>query len=423
VVLLGEYLVVGAPGVANDSGAMYVFKREDADATTWRQLQKMLPPAPIPGGEFGTSVATNIGQIVVSEPGDGETSDTPGRVFIYESPDANAWELKHELIPADPLPDRSRFGHRVSIDGNNRDVVVNQFPIAPTVDTQQPGAAYVFTLTLHGWQQRAKLAPTAGNPPSSFGISQATGSIHTVIGDIGTSTKPGAVYVYDLTLPQTPPIFLDAPEDLLVDAPPGESAEVTFEVTVGDEDGSDLDVRWFIDGLQQEESTFIDGGQPFSSGTASLAVTLEPGVHQVRVVADERLTDLDAAHTFTVTIGDVDNPTPLLVTATPSIIPAQGGRFVLVRLNVEATDPNPPVASWKITRVESSDFGGHRPRRPDWIITPNKHSVRLRATTDKRKVDRIYTVHVEARDSTGNVSAGQATVTIIAERNRPGGGR
>jgi hypothetical protein len=29
------------------------------------------------------------------------------------------------------------------------------------------------------------------------------------------------------------------------------------------------------------------------------------------VVADERLTDLDAVHTFTVTIGDIDNPTPL----------------------------------------------------------------------------------------------------------------
>jgi hypothetical protein len=52
--------------------------------------------------------------------------------------------------------------------------------------------------------------------------------------------------------------------------------------------------------------------------------------------------------------------------------------------------------------------------------TPNKHSVRLRAATDSRKLNRIYTIHVEARDSVGNVTKGQTTVTVVAERNKPG---
>jgi len=76
------------------------------------------------------------------------------------------------------------------------------------------------------------------------------------------------------------------------------------------------------------------------------------------------------------------------------------------------------VTSWKITRVESSDFGRVRSRL-DWIITPNQHSVRVRANTSKRRVDRIYTIHVEARDSAGNVTSGETKVTIIADRNRP----
>jgi hypothetical protein len=50
---------------------------------------------------------------------------------------------------------------------------------------------------------------------------------------------------------------------------------------------------------------------------------------------------------------------------------------------------------------------------------PSQHAVRLRAGTDNRKVNRIYTVRVEARDSLGNVTKGQATVTIIAEANKP----
>ncbi|HET6409494.1 MAG TPA: FG-GAP repeat protein, partial [Chthoniobacteraceae bacterium] len=167
VALLGEFLVVGAPGAANGSGAVYVFRRNGA---TWRQVQKILPPQPIPNGEFGHSVATNIGQIIISEPGDGQISDTPGRVYLYELKGIvhdDEWLLKHELIPNEPLPAKSRFGHRVGIDGNNRDIVVTQIQSAATPDTQPPGSAYDFTLGTTGWPQRLKLAPTAHDYPSS----------------------------------------------------------------------------------------------------------------------------------------------------------------------------------------------------------------------------------------------------------------
>jgi hypothetical protein len=418
VALLGDYMVVGAPGVAASSGAVYVFKR---DAGNWRQVQKILPPAPIPNGEFGHSVTTNIGQIIISEPGDGELSNTPGRVFLYELPGIvleDHWNLKDELVPNEPLRAKSRFGHKVGIDGNNRDVVVTQFPTASTVDTQAPGSAYVFTIGLFGWKQRLRLAPTANEPPNSFGVSLAVGSVHAVVGDYGTTTKPGAAYVYDLTLPQTPPVFLDAPENLHVNAPAGQSAEVTLEVIVADENGADLDVRWLVDGVEVE-SDFVDGGYPFTQGNVSFTTTLTPGVHRFRVVADERATDLEAEHTFTVTVGDAEGPAIQSVTATPSIIPAQHGRFVLVRVNVQATDPSGPV-SWKITSVESSDTGARRPHQlPDWIITPNKHSVRLRAASGE-KTSRIYTIHVEARDSLGNVSEGETTVTVVPKLNKPG---
>jgi hypothetical protein len=321
VALLGEYMLVGAPGIANDSGAVYAFRSENG---TWRQIQKILPPDPISGGEFGNSVATNLAQIVISEPGNGRTTNTPGRVYLYEvqgPAQPPHWELKHELTPAEPLPEKSRFGHRVAIDGNNRDIVVTQLKTAATPDTQDPGSAYVFSLHSPGWNQRARLAPTANEPASSFGVSLANATLRTVIGDYGSNTEPGAVYIYDLT--------------------PGVGSE------------------------------------------------------------------------------DVEGPVVQSVTAKPSRIPAQGGRLVLVQLEVNATDPSGPV-TWKIRNVKCSDSGRQRPR-PDWIITPNQQSLRVRAATDKRKVDRIYTVQIEARDSLGNVSQSETTVTIVAGGRRFGG--
>jgi hypothetical protein len=413
VALLGQFMMVGAPGVANGSGAVYVFRREGAN---WRQLQKILPPQPIPNGEFGHSVATNIGQIIIAEPGDGQISDTPGRVYIYELKGIahdDEWLLKHELIPNEPLPAKSRFGHRVGIDGNNRDVVVAQLRTAATPDTQQPGSAFVFTLGITGWPQRFKLAPTAHDYPSSFGISLGLASVHAVIGDYGSSTKPGAAYIYDLTLPQSPPVFIDAPEDLQVNAPAGQNSEVTLEATVADENGDDLFVHWLVDGSEVERD-FVDGSVPFTRETVSLTTVLSQGIHQVRIVADERETTVETIHNFTVTVGDGEGPVIQSVTATPSTIPARGNRYVLVRLDVQATAASGPV-TWKIKSVESSDAGGRGPRR-DWIITPNQHSVRLRAGTDNRKIDRIYTVHVEARDGFGNVTKGQTKVTIVAGR-------
>ncbi len=424
VVLLGEYLVVGAPGAAGDAGAVFAFRREGG---TWRQIQKIQSPRPIPGGEFGNSLSTNLGQIVIAEPGNGYTADTPGRVYLYEIQGLAhpyRWHLKQELTPAEPLPDRSRFGHRVAIDGNHRDIVVTQLKVASTPDTQVPGSASVFSLNRSGWSQRLQLAPTSNDPASSFGVSVSNASLRTVVGDYGTSTKRGAVFIYDLTRSSLAPTFLKVPQDSQIDAQPGQSVDVSLEVSVVDEDGSDLNVRWYIDEIETFRH-FVDGGVPFTEGTSSITHTLPPGVHRFRVVADERDGDGEAEHAFTVTVGteDLEGPVIRSVVATPSRISAQGNRFVLVRLDVQASDPSEPI-TWRITNVESSDPARRRPRHaPDWILGRNQQAVRLRAETTNLNTDRLYTITVEARDRWGNVTVGETTVTIVAKRNKPDRGR
>ena len=420
VTLLGDYLAVGAPGAANAAGAVYFFERVNG---IWIQRQKISAPDPEPNAWFGTSIATNIGQLIIGAPGDGYDSDTSGRVFLYEwnglvSP---TYQFAHELVPDDPLPPRARFGMGIAIDGNNRDIVVTQLPVASTVDIQEPGSAHVFTLRLNGWQQRLKLAPTASSPPSAFGASLAAASVHAVIGDYGTTSKPGAAYVYDLRLPPTPPVFLAAPEDQPLDAAPGESVEATFKATVADEDGNDLFVHWEVDGIEIERD-FVDSSGMFTRDTVTLTTTLAPGTHQIRIRAIESGTTTETVHTFTVRVGDAEGPVIRSITARPSVISAQGGRFVLVRLKVDAFDSS-GVVRWKITEVVSSDPPTMRPRRtlPDWkILKPRQQTVMVRAATADPQHDRTYTIHVEAIDAFDNTSQGETQVTVTGGGKKKG---
>jgi hypothetical protein len=416
VMLLGDFLVVGAPGDEDVPGAVYVFERV---AGTWQQRQKIAAPPSEVANYFGESLTTNGGQLVVGAPGDGVQST--GHVYLYEKlpPTFAEFTFTKELVPEEPLPPGARYGHGLAIDGNNRNIVVTRLAPASTIDTQEPGAGYVFTLGLNGWNQRLTMAPTANEFPSSFGVSVAAGSTHAVIGDYGTTQEPGAVYVYDINLPQTDPVFLAAPADQTIDAPPGQSAEATFEATVGDENGDDLFVHWEVDG-DEVERDFVDGGWPMTRETVGLTTTLTPGPHMIRIIARERNTDRRTEHRFHVTVGDAAGPEILSITARPSVIPAQHGRFVLVRLRVVATDPSGPVR-WKITSVESSDptTPPRRGQLGDWrIISARQQTVMVRAATSNPATDRVYTIHIEASDALGNTTEGETQVRIVAPANR-----
>ena len=413
VQLLGTLLVVGAPGDEHVPGAVYIFERV---AGKWEQRQKITAPTDEAASYFGQSLTTNGGQLVVGAPGDGVQST--GHVYLFEriAPDFSEFVFAKEFTPAEPLAPAAQFGLGVAMDGNNRNIIVTRLAPASTADTQEPGAAYVFTLGLRGWTHRLTMAPTEF--PSSFGISVAAGSTHAVIGDYGASDKPGTAYVYDLTLPETPPVFLEAPKDQTIDAPPGQAATATFGATMGDENGRDFYVYWTVDGVQVQQD-FVDGGLPPTPASLALTTTLTPGAHTIRILAEKAVTGLRAEHSFTVNVGDSAGPTIVSVTARPSIVTSQHGRFVLARLNVVAVDPSGPTR-WKITSVESSDPTAPRKGQlPDWmILSARKHSLLVRAATSDPKKDRVYTVHVEVSDAAGNKTEGETTVTVVATANR-----
>ena len=99
---------------------------------------------------------------------------------------------------------------------------------------------------------------------------------------------------------------------------------------------------------------------------------------------------------------------------------AQGGRFVLVRVAVDAGSTSGP-SRWKITRIESSDPSATRPHRlPDWLITPDRRSAIVRAQTTSRTANRVYTIHVQVQDRAGKTAEGAAAVTVLPEPEKKG---
>src|SRR5213079_2212405 len=107
---------------------------------------------------------------------------------LYErlAPNFTEFVFRKELVPQEPLPAGAQYGLGAAIDGNNRNIIVTRLSSAPTAETQAPGAAYVFSLGVHGWVQRLTMARPAGTFPSSFGVSLSAGTTHAVIGEYGS---------------------------------------------------------------------------------------------------------------------------------------------------------------------------------------------------------------------------------------------
>ena len=94
----GNFLVVGAPGSANGTGAAYVLDRPTA-STPWRQTKLDYTAGAVAGDQFGTSVAIDGIQIIVGAPGrtiGGKSNQ--GEAFSYGLKSNGLWTLE---TPAD----------------------------------------------------------------------------------------------------------------------------------------------------------------------------------------------------------------------------------------------------------------------------------------------------------------------------------
>jgi outer membrane protein assembly factor BamB len=193
----GDTVVVGA----YDTGAAYIFERNQGGAEHWGQVKKLTSSDGIGGDQFGVSVAINIDTVAVGAiHGNRGTS---GAVYIFERNQngVESWGQVKELT-ADDAALLDEFGISVAIDGDT--LVVGAW----AMNLATGGAAYIFERNqngVEGWGQVQKLTASDVAAHDQLGSSVGIDGDTVVVGAVGKDSNTGAAYVFELTSPTPTP--------------------------------------------------------------------------------------------------------------------------------------------------------------------------------------------------------------------------
>ncbi len=209
----GDTVVVGAfldseGGV--DSGAAYLFDRDQGGAGLWGQVTKLTASDAAAGARFGISASINGDLVVVGADRDSGTTNEAGAAYLFDRNlgGPGAWGERTKLIPSDAAAG-DNAGSTVGASGDF--VVVGSGYHDAVAD--DAGAAYFYSRNIGGadaWGEYKKIVASDGAFDDRFGNKGvAVGRDWMVVGayrvDGGTPTTPecGAAYVFDV------PMFVD----------------------------------------------------------------------------------------------------------------------------------------------------------------------------------------------------------------------
>jgi len=195
VAISGDTVLIGAYHKQVFSGAAYIFGRNQGGTENWGQIKKLTSSDIAFNDEFGASVAINADTVVVGALG--KNSNT-GAAYIFgrNQGGTNAWGQVKKLSVSDGIT-QDVFGGSVGISGDT--VVVGEFGKNSTT-----GAAYIFERNQGGannWGQVRMLTAANGAPPDRFGVSISITSDLVAVGadqysDNNGETFKGAVYLF-----------------------------------------------------------------------------------------------------------------------------------------------------------------------------------------------------------------------------------
>jgi hypothetical protein len=204
VSISGDTIVVGAPDPdtsPDESGAAYIYYRNQGGADNWGKLKKLTASTPAAGDRFGYSVSVSGDTVAVGAHGEG----TAGVAYVFErnqGGSADNWGQVKKLSAGDSAAG-DRFGFSVDIDV---DMVVGGAYKHHHGGLNDPGAAYVFERNVGGadnWGQMTKLTASDANAYDFFGYSVSIGGGTVIVGayrDKDLHSNAGSSYVYQLGL-------------------------------------------------------------------------------------------------------------------------------------------------------------------------------------------------------------------------------
>ena len=232
VAISGAIAVVGASrddDNGNDSGSAYLF-----DTTTGRQIAKLLPDDGAEGDFFGWSVAISGTTAVVGAWVDDDNGASSGSAYLF---DATTGRQLAKLLANDGAAGDS-FGLSVAISGATAIVGAYRDDDKGT----NSGSAYLFDTTTG--RQIAKLLADDGASGDQFGRSVAISGTTAIVGavtDNDNHTGSGSAYLFDTTTGDQ--IAKVLPDDGAADDFFGYSVAISGDTAIvgaylDDEDGS-----------------------------------------------------------------------------------------------------------------------------------------------------------------------------------------
>jgi len=199
VSISGDKIIVGAPNATINgqqfTGAVYIYHRDiNGD---WNFIEKETASDHAFNDRFGTSVAIDGNQFIVSATQNDDVVNGSGSVYVFNYAN-NSWNESQILLASDPLLN-DHFGTKIQIE-NNRLVIA-----APDADDSIVGAntgkAYVFENNGASWSEIKILnAGTDMAVGDRFGNDISLSGNRVVVGASENSddgTRSGSAYVFE----------------------------------------------------------------------------------------------------------------------------------------------------------------------------------------------------------------------------------
>ncbi|MFP4597462.1 MAG: FG-GAP repeat protein, partial [Persicimonas sp.] len=278
----GDVVAIGAGNAdANglDSGAAYVFERDQGGADNWGEVKKIVGSDTAIGDHLGGSISLDGDVLVAGASRDYTNGTRTGSAHVFERDEGGAdnWGEVKKLVASD-YSTNARFGIGVSVSG---DVVV----VGADRDSEsatEAGAAYVFERDEGGatnWGEVKKLMAANGAAEDDLGWSVATGPDMVAVGAMGGDgivTDSGAVVVFgEASTPTGDDAGSDGGHDVGEDAGPDGGHDAADDTGADAADGADVvddaagDAKDTADTADAEDATTQDSGVDVTEDTGS----------------------------------------------------------------------------------------------------------------------------------------------------------
>ncbi len=197
----GNLAVVGAllnDSAVVDSGAAYIFGRNQGSAESWELITKLSADVANADDHFGDSAAIADQTIFIGAPKDDQMATNAGAVYLFEQDQDGTWIQVKKLMADDATFD-NHFGRWIAISG---DTAVIGAPVG-VGKVAGSGAAYVLERNeggLNNWGQVAKLIAHDGANYDRFGWSVDISGDTVVVGarwDDDHGSWSGSAYIYE----------------------------------------------------------------------------------------------------------------------------------------------------------------------------------------------------------------------------------